>query len=96
MPPAVTVNVSVVIDEPSIRSLNVTRIGEDTGTFVAPDAGTGNDAVGATTSAVVNVHTYGDESAFPERSFAPVVTVAVYRVSDDSAADGVNVAVLSA
>jgi len=94
-PPAVTRIVDVVIVVMSIRSLNVTWIGALTDTPVAPFDGDGEPGVGATTSAVVNVHEYDDPSAFPETSFTPVVTVTVYVVWEESATVGVNVAVLS-
>jgi len=78
----------------SIRSLNVTWIGADTDTFVAPFDGDVEITVGGKTSSVVKVHVTGEDRVFPEISRTVVIEHA-YVLDDPSGDAGVNVAVLS-
>lgn len=86
--------VLVVMDVPSIGSLNVAVKVVFVATLEARSAGVVESTVGA--PAVVNVQGLGITLAarpLPARSLAPVVTVAMYAVLGSRAAVGVNVAV---
>jgi hypothetical protein len=75
-------------------SLNVAETRVLTGTAVAPLAGTVDTTVGGgAVAAVVNVHTKLVASGTPERSFTPVVMVAVNDVLLARALVGVKVVV---
>jgi len=65
-------------------------------TDVAKSAGAVGLTVGAIMSAAVKDHTLAAARAFPARSLAPTVTVAVYTVLEISEASGLKVATESA
>jgi hypothetical protein len=73
-------------------SLNVAEIAVLTATAVAPFAGTVETTVGA--AAVMKFHTTFANNAWPVRSCAPVVIVAVNTVLFARMVVGINVAVL--
>ena len=81
--PSFTKNVAVVIVEESMASEKVAVIALFTATSVALLAGVVEETVGAVVSdvaPVVNDQVYSAPRAFPARSLALVVTVALYSV----------------
>jgi energy-converting hydrogenase Eha subunit B len=95
VPGPVNVKVVVLIVAAFIAWLKVavtTVLGQ---TPTAPFAGVSETTIGGTqaTAAVVKLHATFFASAFPNASFAPVLTVAVYRVLTARLLAGVKVAV---
>jgi len=96
-PPELTVNVESVIVEESIASEKVAVIAVFTATLVAVLAGVVELTVGAVVSSsdpVVKDQIYSDSRAFPAKSLAPVLMLAVYSISESKFTVGVNVAVV--